>query len=75
MAATESIDRLYYATGGRGKCGDDRTLHPDENCRYIQRSNRIGNCDAARPPRGKLCSFCTPDHIDSVDDFKRGESA
>lgn len=62
------IDTLYYAAGksaGAGRC-----LHVNPDCRYLTKAPNVRACDAARPPRGQLCSGCADSDL-TVDDIQQ----
>lgn len=62
---------VYYTTGW-GHSGDDRTLHVQEDCRYLDYARNVKSCPATHAPRGSLCEHCSPDGL-TIDDLAAPE--
>lgn len=58
-AGDHETQRLHYASNGGS--GNDRGLHTDPDCRYLNAANRVHSCRLDRAPRGTLCDSCEPD--------------
>jgi hypothetical protein len=51
-------ERLHYGSStGAAK----RTLHVDDECQRLQRSDSTTSAPATHPPRGTICTLCAPD--------------
>lgn len=58
VAPDGGVVQLYYAGGNAGK---HRTLHVDDDCRHLDKTDNVNHCSANNAPRGRLCGDCAGD--------------